>query len=345
MLTEIDSTNMPILSKALESAKQKWGDPFAYEQSYVYLRQAMRRGGWMFQGEDGFVCIARMNTPSGKNAMITPMTRSYHRFLPSAVKQCAAEGIAIASIRHVPINDAAHVKEAFGRISIPTQRHSSQEVLDDLSEDRFPQVGVEVLPSVWRPSAIADSVVDQEMIPSVFADFRYQVRRFRKRYPSTSSIRLISLRDATREECIGALDTWMLSLKRRIEFRGWPNVRDYERTFREPNAFLIEDACAGKIAPLGLLVKIDDVPRALWIGGEVSSRGFGVYVLFGDTEIFNVSYYILYTCLLWAKESGYERVLLGGSEAESLFRFKSLKAAEGGPESYIRFRELAEIEL
>jgi hypothetical protein len=44
---------------SFESARDRWGSSLAYEQNWLYLQQAMRRGGWVLRHADGWAAVSK----------------------------------------------------------------------------------------------------------------------------------------------------------------------------------------------------------------------------------------------------------------------------------------------
>lgn len=326
-----------------ESVRERWGDGFAYEQSPIFLSQAMRRGGWVCEDSDGWMAVAEGLGSTGQYSGVVPLSPTLVTFLPKALDALEANGLLVDSIKHIPATSIPDLLQLGCFAKPPEALASSVSVLDDLPEDRFPQVVVPVGSGGWQDEDPGFGALLRETpAGSGVQDFRYQLRRFYRRVEQAgSSVELVDFLSVEEDGLRAAVERWVESIRRRFAARGWPLVRDYERCFVEPNVSVISTVRAGKLQADGLVILVDGVPAGLWISGPISRTCDGVYVLISDTRVYNLSYFTLLTAMLAARDRGKSFLTLGGSELESLFRFKKIARGPGG--SRVWLREVGEL--
>ena len=158
-----------------------------------------------------------------------------------------------------------------------------------------------------------------------FSDLRYQVRRcLRKFGEAKRKWKTIPLRMVQRDELEKLIDRWAESAVARFRARGWPMVVDPQVTLVEPNKAV---ALASSGYP-GQVVCVDGVASALWIAESTSDTVIGLYCLLADTRYYNLAYLNVALALASFSGSGFQSILLGGSEIESLFRFKRITSRD-----------------
>jgi hypothetical protein len=315
------------------AAKSLWGSGFAYEQNAVYLRQAMRRGGWVYSDIGGWLAISADYYGEGTHVGLVPLSHQVPGLVMRALPALLDAGISLKFIKHLDPADAQALCATDGFVFEIQQAGSPVSAyLDDLSEDRYPQALLRVGGGRWEENA--DSTREWlSVLPSGrgMQDFRYQLRRFCRRVPLAGrAIAATSFAAAADCELEEAVVNWVESIRERFMSRGWPLVRNYEGTFATPNLSLIRSVRRYGDACDGWMVAVDGRPSALVVSSDVSSRCAGVYSLFADTRIFNLSYYTLYLAMVSARRKGREWISLGGSEVESLFKFKTVGAGRSG---------------
>jgi len=326
-------------------ARAAWGDPLAYEQSWLYLCQALRRGGWTVSNAEGWAAIARDYVRPGVHAMVVPMGKRTAEFISSAILLLSANGIVVGLIKHVPkdlLDDLLNSSEILFRKSGASD---SEESLEDISEDQFPQVLVPVGEGRWSPK-VSDNP-DALALPSgrESQDFRYQVRRFlRSQERTNSAIDIRSLRTTTDFETSHAIERWLESVRRRYSGADRPKVNSFVSTFREPVVAIIRAARNWNSSIVGEVLGVNGRYSALWAGEKVSDTCFGIYVLIADTNVKNLSDYTLLRALLGARSVGAKYVNLGGSELSSLFRFKAKSVSRTGDED-LCFRRVIDVKV
>lgn len=315
--------------RALLVAAREAGDTAcAYERSILYLSQAMRRGGRCVTNPFGFGALAYDYEGTGKHALICPIAEDMVRFLCEAIKECRKNGYEIAVIKHVPDADL-HRLICMG-FEVRPRVTAVEAWLDDVSEDNLPQVVLDLSKTGWIEEEIAG--LDLLLPSSVsLSDFRYQVRRFGRRLSSAATGRILQVRpvhDSGQGDVSRVISDWINAVGQRFLRRGWPRVRDLQECLVVPNESVIRAAMVHRDVSHGEMVFIDDVPVGLWIGESISKQCLGIYALIANTTCFNLSYLVLLLAIVSARRRGFDFLALGGSETESLFRFKSL--SQGG---------------
>ena len=106
-----------------------------------------------------------------------------------------------------------------------------------------------------------------------------------------------------------------------------PKVRDFDACFRKPVMSLAEFVWDNPDSATGCVISVGQRPCASWIGSPISNVCFGIYVLFADTSLQNLSDFVLYMALCEGRARGCTWVNVGGSELESLFHFKAKAAS------------------
>lgn len=326
----IEFRNMKVIAwsekerRYFEDAKRLWGDPLAYEQSWLYLNQALRRGGWVCRNEEGWMAVARDYFGPGRHAAVVPLSPDLGSFLVSAIQTLGSLGIRLCALKHIPAN---RLDSVLSRDHLRIRLHpafSESTYLEEISEDRFPQV----LVNVERHSWASEGNHCHKWIPSVprgaeARELRYQIRRFCRLYLERGvTLDRVRVSEAQFEDIHKALENWLESVKKRFAQAGRPRVRQFESCFLEPVQAVIEFTRRHPAEATGCLIKVGEIPSALWIGTRISSICFSVNVLLADTSIVGLSDFTLYLALLEGQGAGASWVNLGGSELESLFRFK-----------------------
>jgi hypothetical protein len=128
------------------------------------------------------------------------------------------------------------------------------------------------------------------------------------------------------------LSNWTYLVEKRFLDRGWPKMRDAKKCLYEPNIAIFKAAYLKICDTCGEVFLVDDIACGAWVGEQISPQCMGVYSLVAHTNIFNLSYFVLLKSLIFARSKGLRYVTLGGSESESLFRFKSI--ARSGPDEF-----------
>ncbi len=305
-------------------AKIHWGNPLAYEQSWLYVNQAMRRGGWVCTGSDGWMAVARDYRGPGRHVAIVPISRDLGEFLSHAMAELQSHGIKVETIKHIPEES---LESVLSNASFVAFRHpvlTDNTYLDDISEDRLPQVLINIDQDGWTRD---DSNYFKwiEYIPTGPAarEFRYQIRRFCRLYLAKEvTFAKKPIMDTEDRQIDKALSNWLDSVRKRFAQTERPQVCNFAACFVEPikavTAFSRE--CPREI--IGFVISLEDVPQALWIGTQVSQLCFSVNVLIANTSIVGLSDFTLYLAIREAQRLGLRWVNLGGSEIETLFRFK-----------------------
>ncbi len=306
-------------------AKVRWGEPLAYEESWLYLSQALRRGGWILSGSEGWLAVARDYLGIGEHAAVVPMAAQPAEFIAAAVPHLAENGIDVKLVKHVP-KVAAEDLVSCGLFETANRNpDSTPQRLEELSEDTFPQILINITQENWIP----EHIVSSDMIPETLSggrakDFRYQVRRFwRHNVGRMGRVVVDDLLTVGSDVIEVALHHWIESVRLRFGSGTRPKVDDFNAVFTAPVAAVVRTARASPEPAWGELVSVDGVPRAIWVGQTISNQCFGVYGLVADTRTRNLSDFTLLRALLAAKDSGSRVANLGGSELSSLFAFKS----------------------
>lgn len=327
-----------------ENAKNICGESLAYEQNWLYLIQAMRRGGWVYRDTNGWIAVSKDYLGIGRHAAVVPISNNLVTFLDNAMEALHTKNIKPEIIKHVPEYWIKSILSCGGSI---VQQHSNimKEVyFEDFSEDRFPQVLVDVGSQNWiNEESDCNKWIPITLKGSKLQDFRYQVRRFCRRYFNEGiSVNNELLSNCKMEDVELAINNWLESVKKRFKQPCRPKIHDYGACFSKPiqevARFVHQNPTVGE----GSLITVGDVPSAMWIGSHISEDCFGIYVLFADTSIRGLSEYTMYLALLRAKELGVRYVNMGGSELESLFMFKN-KATSRTLENSIQTRRIIDI--
>lgn len=310
-------------AKPFEHAKAQWGDPLAYEQCLLYLQQSMRHGGWVVRNDCGWLGVARDYLAEGAHAGVVPLGVDLVDFIPRALQTLSGAGIAVQRLKHLPCDIAFRLNGQWGLV---VHEHPSIEVgspMEVFSEDRMPQVLLRVQESAWMPESGSCGVfVERLPSGSQMQNLRYQVRRFcRRSLVPGGRVRRQDLRESKRAEIQDGLARWFESLQQRVSGRPGPRVDDMAKCFLDPVVAVIEMARCGAEAH-GELVVLNDVPVAVWVGADVSSACYGVYVLVADTRVKHLSDFVVYLTMCWARDRGSTWMNIGGSELSSLFHFK-----------------------
>jgi len=305
-------------------AKEQWGDPLAYEQSWLFVCQTLRRGGWICRDSDGWMAVARDYLGPGRHAVVVPMSSNLCRFLESGLRELRARGIVPSVVKHLTY-EVANSLISTGRFTeLQHPEITSSIFLDDLSEDRLPQVLAKVSAEHWTT---ADRL-HRQWVPLVpthpgGAEFRHQLWRFLRTYPERgASLTLQTIGAAEATDINRALRNWSNSLRNRLQRAGQPRVRDFSRCFLDPVQAAIDYARHDNGDTVGQIVAVENEPSSLWIGTRISRECVAVNVLLADTTVKSLSYYTVYLACHLAHQLGAGCVNLGGSELESLFRFK-----------------------
>jgi|GEM_PF-2898358 len=314
--------------EAFLASRNAYGDPCAYEQATLYLAQSMRRGGWYSLTPRGFVAIAKDYDGDGRHALVCAMGPDVGDLILATVDACAAAAITVVRVKHVRPETAEQLLVT-GRFA-PAAQVLAKAWLDDLSEENYPRIVIDLQSTEWTDARVAGVETVLPTTPSL-ADFRYQVRRFGRRLDGSrkATVQIQTLGNLTLGECEELLVRWSSVVETRFGKRGWPQVRNVQSCLLEPNRAVLESALSRTDGPVGELVRVGEVPAALWIGEAVSSTCLGLYALIADTTVFNLAYWILLRALVHARTAGMRFVALGGSETENLFRFKSLSHGRG----------------
>ena len=318
--------------KRFMAARARWGRPDAYEQAWLYLGQAMRRGGWFVESEAGWAAVARNYVDQEAHALVCTMSSDVAAFVNDVLSDApSALSGTVALVKHVGSDDATRLSE-WG----PHWRCQELSVsnLDAASEDRLPQV-------VIRLDAI--EYVDEEekslALPatSAYSDFRYQVRRGLRRLESMAavpeSVDLSGIGVGQLERLVGQ---WADGAVGRFRSRGWPDIVSPYETLIAPNIAVIRKALSLSEGVDGQVLLINGEPAAVWIGEDNGRNGMGIYCLLADTRWYNLAYLNLAHAMQRAHERRGRLLLLGGSELESLFRFKRVPSAQKTRLFYLR---------
>ena len=319
---------------------QLYADPFAYELSCLYLSQAMRRGGWFAHYHDGFAALSKDYCGIGCHAIVSVCADSIPDVVKKALRESSALGIKVKYVKHVCLHDAEKLLAT--RQFTKLQRESGTEWLDDLSEDNYPQVILDLDTSTWTDEIILGLELQLPASPAL-SDFRSQIRRWGRRMVRDGNEKFVvqDLRQTSFLECERMLSDWSLVVEKRFLERGWPKVRDAKKCLYEPNLAVFLAAYSHKFTTCGEVFLIDGIPRGAWVGEQLSTKCLGIYSLIADTSIFNLSYFVLLRSLMFARSEGLSHVTLGGSESESLFRFKSI--SNSGYEGFCQERKVYDL--
>lgn len=307
-----------------QQARRRWGTSIAYEQTWLYLCQALRRGGWVCRNEAGWVAVAADYLGKGRHALVVPMSNHIPTFVKAAADRLRSRGIRPVVVKHIAEGDMRELA-ADGSFAMENGASSvAVSYLEDLSEDRFPQVIVDFSAQSWTQ----DESDCSQWVPLTppgpeSADFRYQLRRFCRAYPKRGiSVERENIAVAPSESIDEMLDSWMRSVRHRFRLGHRP-VNDYDRCFREPVESVIHQIRQFPEDGFGSLISVEGVPAAHWVAAQILKDGFGIYTVVADTSIRNLAHFTMYSALLHLYHLGARTVNLGGSEEETLFRFKS----------------------
>lgn len=307
-----------------DAARMENGAICAYERSILYLSQAMRRGGWCITNSFGFGALARDYEGIGRHVLICPIARDIGTFLCEAIRECKENGLEIVLIKHIL---STQLEELLCTgLRVRPRLTATETWLDDVSEDNLPQIVLDLMNTGWIKETVGGLDL---MLPSStsLSDFRYQVRRFGRRLLAPTGerrVQLRPLREVSQEDVSRLISDWINSVSQRFLQRGWPQVRNLYECLSVPNEAVISAAMTHPDISHGDVIFIDDVPVGLWIGEAISTQCLGVYALIANTKHFNLSYLVLLLAIVSALRKGFHFLALGGSETESLFRFKSL---------------------
>lgn len=313
-------------------ARKRWGEPLAYEQGLLYLWQACRRGGWWFSVDDvGMALVAKDYSGPGEHEVIVPLAPDIPRFFNMLRSDETFQYLRPGKVRHVPSRGLEGVRDLEFLRAVRRAKEAYDGRLEDLSEDRFPQV-IAKLGDRWIHGVDTGS----DLVPVLptghgYAELRYQVRRFvRDARQKAVEVGVRSLSAVGSAEVHAAIRHWMGSLQERYSKPGRPEVADFSECFRRPVEVVIDGVREFVFSGgVGELAFVEGKPRGGWAGAWVSSKCFGVYILFADTGVRGLSEFIMYRAGLYALISGYQFVNLGGSELDSLYSFKRKMAPEG----------------
>lgn len=331
---------------AFDEAKRRWGDPVAYEQSWVYVCQALRRGGWICRSSAGWMAIARNYRGRGRHVGVVPLATDLVVFVQTVARVLESSPMRPETIKHIPQELAHAVATAVG--GSPRRRDEVIECtwLDDVSEDRFPQVLFDVSEGGWLKEDTA-CVRWLDVVPAGhdMASFRYQIRRFCRTHLEKGvpvRVRPVSIGSIV-NDCTRVLQGWVGSFRHRLGRRG-VSIRDVQGCLFDPVQAVAAWTVRHRAEAIGQAIDVNGVPSAVWLGSAVSRQTLGLYVFLASTDVRHLSDYVLYLALSKARELGFKWTNLGGSELSELYRFK----ARGGKLSVgsrIRCRDVAEIDL
>lgn len=328
-----------------EYAKQRWGDPLAYEESWLYLYQALRRGGWVCRNAEGWMAIARDYLGYGHHAVVVPLSQNLSKYLPCAMTTLSVRKIRPEVVKHIPIHLSNSLLSS-GDFVLRQHSTATEDVfLEDLSEDSFPQVLVNIDQAEWEHARnhYAGWIPSFPRGPQG-RNLRQQVRRFYRLYLNKDiPLKLEPIIDARLVDLDAALSDWCVSARKRFALAGRPRVRGFESCFLEPVQAVISFARRHPDDAVGFLIKVSEKPSGLWIGTRISEICFSINVLLADTTVNTLSDFTLYLALLQAQKLGAKWVNLGGSELESLFRFKRKVACRKAPNGYL-LRQVVDVQ-
>jgi hypothetical protein len=312
--------------REFEDSVRRWGDPLAYEQNWVYLAQCCRRGGWVCSDSYGWVAVAKDYLGVGRHAAVVPLSADMVDFLPSAMRFLQGEGIRPEVVKHVPVQYADMLSnQGFAIRRHPTEYELSTVCLEELSEDRCPQVLINIGYISWIKDE-SDCAQWLDCVPDgpLFGDFRYQLRRFCRKYLRNGvEVTEAPVTQSTLDVTNQALHNWLESVKIRFSQAGRPKVVDFNACFREPVEALLEFALQHPNDVIGSVISVGSRPSSIWLGSRISEVCFGVYILLADTRVRNLADFTLYRALCNASMLGFQWVNLGGSELRSLYHFKA----------------------
>ena len=322
-------------SEAFFRARDRWGDVHAYELSWNYVVQAMRRGGWVCSSANGWAAVSRDYCGEGRSALLAPMADSPRSFVPDAITAAVSAGAAVVRVRHLAPETAEALVGTglFSRPSVPTSA-----CLDDLSEDTWPQVLIHLPKERWRTESGANELLPALPTGSALQEFRWRVRHFVRQHATRVHVR--DLTRLTAQDSDHILSTWMKSVRTRFNSGARPPVRDFSTCFREPVESLLESLLAGRLHSYGEALFMEDRGIGIWLGDRISRSTCAVNVLLADTTIRDAADFALYRSLIGAHQERYEFVNLGGSESKSLFDFKRIGLRDGDAVTFRRAIDL-----
>jgi len=320
--------------RTFSDARAKWGAACAYEQAWLYLKQALRHGGWSVSATNGWLAVADCYSGSDQRVIVSPLAHNVPAFIQTALKVLRDQGLEVDVAKHLSEEDATELV-ALGGTWLDTTREVFDE-LAEISEDAFPQALIGVAPRLWSPAAIDSSLVPTLPNGREAADFRYQVRRFlRRSVRRQDSIVVTNFKNDRGLGSQAAIDNWMASIRARYGTLR-PVVRDFAKQFRSPVEAVVAAARGSPENIHGEIIEVGGVPRGLWLGQAISARCLGVYALLGDTRVTNLSDFVLLRALEAGRDLGVEYVNLGGSELASLFHFKIKASRSDGARRLLR---------
>ncbi|MBO9712490.1 hypothetical protein [Sphingomonas sp.] len=248
-------------------------------------------------------------------------------FFAELVKLMEVQGIRLDTLRHVPIERSVTVAEQVSAVAdLVCGPNTPVEF-----EDRFPQIEWDL--RAVLPEAVLPRDLPQSFPSAEFSNWRYQARRF-------------------------------------VRGNGEPIVRDYDIdtdfaaacAFAERIAGEMDDHGAHKgdraIAPVvrflerlrlaraehfGRVMEVAGKMVGLSVGGAVTGDMAALYVHLADHNLRGGAQFCFLEAMHTARALGFERLCVGGSETESLLRFKAWNFGHAF-HRYATKRELCEID-
>jgi len=301
-------------------ARDRWGQVDAYEQAWLYLGQSMRRGGWFVESEEGWAAVAEDYVRPGSHALVSSMSHNLAAFVESVLAEASQTipGV-VTLVKHVGAAEAARLSESCQLRPIESR---PDDTLDAVSEDRLPQIIIRLDAIDFRAGPAGPIALPTS---SAYSDFRYQVRRGLRRLKSMNiDWRRVKFCDIPVNDLERLVYQWAERAVGRFRARGWPDIVTPYETLVVPNVVVIRRALLDQDHASGQVILIDGKPSAIWIAEDNGRGAVGIYCLLADTLWHNLAYLNLACAMHQARQQGARFLLLGGSELESLFRFKKV---------------------
>jgi len=327
-LTRFDAHDSSIEANFLR-IKNSWKSEENFEDSWLYVCQACRDGGWIVETESILIVISEGYFMRG-NAVVWFAYCPGLSTLADIFTALRHLPLKVSLFKHFPL-DRSDILDDIGWMPLKI-KHGIP--LDEISEDAYPQVCISLENQELSPDASVNLSLPTS---SDFYDFRYQVRRFRRRLSTPSVECFIPVDKTNLVECRDCVHRWARNATKRFRQRGWPILLDPVATLIQPNLSVLE----ASLSFSAFAIRIDGVVRALWVCDLNFKHSLGVYLLIAETDFFNLSYFNLATVFDFALRKGRSEILLGGSEVESLFRFKS--GNQGVDAKSMRFRRVVDL--